>query len=187
MEYYLYTDGSTFNNGYPHAVGGIGVLLMNIVDGNKLYKQKIGCPYTLGIPTNQKTEIYALIRGLELFLKTVLDNYNKSELYKIKLYIYLDSQYLVNIITKWVDGWKKNNWVSSKNDEVKNKDLIMQIDHQINILKKYGIQYEIKHINSHQNEPQKEENDLKSLWWQWKGNMEVDELAVLYSKKLSQL
>lgn len=37
--------------------------------------------------------------------------------------IYSDSSYLINGITKWVHGWKRNNWITSQKKDVENRDL----------------------------------------------------------------
>lgn len=37
--------------------------------------------------------------------------------------IYTDSAYVVNGITRWVKGWQKNKWLTSKKEEVLNRDL----------------------------------------------------------------
>ena len=42
-------------------------------------------------------------------------------------YIFTDSQYVVNGVTKWLSGWKKKNWTGSSG-EIKNKILWQEID-----------------------------------------------------------
>ena len=37
--------------------------------------------------------------------------------------MHVDSQYVINGITKWVAGWERNGWMSSKKEEVLNRDL----------------------------------------------------------------
>jgi len=39
-----------------------------------------------------------------------------------KLNIKTDSQFTINCITKWVNGWIKNNWKLKSGELVKNKD-----------------------------------------------------------------
>jgi ribonuclease HI len=56
-------------------------------------------------------ELKATIEGLRVTPKN-------SE---IKLHA--DSQYVINGITKWIFGWKKNNWQTSLKQPVLNKDL----------------------------------------------------------------
>lgn len=47
------------------------------------------------------------------------------------LTIETDSQYAINCSTTWIHGWKKNGWKNSKNEPVKNADLIRAIDAEI--------------------------------------------------------
>jgi ribonuclease HI len=59
-------------------------------------------------------ELQAAISALS-FLKST--NLNLSTV------IYCDSSYVINGITKWVFGWKKNNWITSTKTPVENRDL----------------------------------------------------------------
>ncbi|MFP1695447.1 ribonuclease H [Gardnerella greenwoodii] len=47
------------------------------------------------------------------------------------LTIETDSQYAINCSTTWIHGWKKNGWKNSKNEPVKNADLIRAIDAEL--------------------------------------------------------
>ncbi len=40
--------------------------------------------------------------------------------------IYTDSEFWVNVITKWGHGWKKNNW-TKKNGDIKNLEKVKEI------------------------------------------------------------
>lgn len=65
--------------------------------------------------TNNQMELMAAIKALELIDKT------------LSVIIKTDSKYVVEGATKWMVGWKKNNWNGSKG-EVKNKELWQQLD-----------------------------------------------------------
>ena len=41
--------------------------------------------------------------------------------------IYTDSQYVKLGITEWINNWIKNNWKTSKKEDVKNKDLWLEL------------------------------------------------------------
>ena len=79
------------------------------------------------------------------------------------VYIYTDSLYSINCITKWVYGWINNGWLDKIKKPVKNKDIIQPIH---NIYKKYSNIHFI-HIEAHTNK-----TDIHSL-----GNAKADELA----------
>ena len=61
--------------------------------------------------TNNRMELTAAIVGLQ--------NTPRNH----EIHIYTDSQYLINGITKWVNGWQKNGWKTRTGDPVENKDL----------------------------------------------------------------
>ena len=61
--------------------------------------------------TNNRMEISAAVGGLS---KTHKDAH---------VLVYTDSSYLINGITKWIHGWKRNGWMTKAQDEVLNRDL----------------------------------------------------------------
>ena len=61
--------------------------------------------------TNNRMELMAPINALK--------NINSDE----EIIVYTDSQYVKLGITEWINSWVKNNWKTSKKEEVKNKDL----------------------------------------------------------------
>ena len=140
----IYTDGACKNNGKKNAIAGIGIYSENLYN----ISEKIE-----GKQTNQRAELYAILKALEL---TNMDNYSI-------VYIYTDSLYSINCITKWVYGWINNGWLDKKKKPVKNKDIIQPIHH---IYKKYS-NIRFIHIEAHTNK-----TDIHSL-----GNAKADELA----------
>ena len=140
----IYTDGSCKNNGKKNAIAGIGVYSENVYN----ISEKIE-----GRQTNQCAELYAILKALEL---TKIDDYSI-------VYIYTDSLYSINCITKWVYGWINNGWLDKKKKPVKNKNIIQPIH---NIYKKYS-NIRFIHIEAHTNK-----TDIHSL-----GNAKADELA----------
>ena len=81
-----------------------------------------------------------------------------------KIIIFTDSNYSINCLTKFINGWIKNNWILSNGQPVKNKDIIQKI---YLLLQQYkNITFE--HINSHTGK-----EDIHS-----KGNARADKLAV---------
>ena len=44
------------------------------------------------------------------------------------LHILADSQYAINVISKWSPGWKKRGWVKADKKPIKNLELIQEID-----------------------------------------------------------
>jgi ribonuclease HI len=107
----IYTDGSSF--GKSNDCGGWGCALIHEKTLLKLSGYDSNA-------TNQTMELMAALQGL-LILKE-----------SCEVLIILDSQYVMHGFTKfWVKNWKKNNWINSSGDPVKNKDLWMRLDEEV--------------------------------------------------------
>ena len=102
----LYTDGACSGNPGP---GGWGAVLIF----NGIEKELSGAnPNT----TNNVMEITAVIEGLKALKRPC------------NVDIYSDSAYVVNCFEKnWINNWIKNNWVNSKKEPVKNKELWLEL------------------------------------------------------------
>ena len=145
---YIYTDGSCPGNGKDGCQGGIGVYFR---DSN--YKD-ISEPWN-DHPTNQKMELIAIQKALEKVYPDQ-DKYTSIQLYT-------DSQYSIDCVTKYISHWIKNNWINSKHEPVKNKEIIQSI-YELKIQFK---NLSLNHINSHTRK-----QDQHSL-----GNERADQLA----------
>ena len=97
----IYTDGSCLNN------PGDGGWAAIINDDGKILKISGSEKNT----TNNKMELMAPINALKKI--------NQD----IKVEIYTDSKYVKLGITEWIHKWIKNNWQTSKKEDVKNKEL----------------------------------------------------------------
>ena len=102
----IYTDGACRGNPGP---GGWGAIIIENNIETELYGKKKNT-------TNNIMEMTAAIKALEFF--------------KIKknIVLYTDSNYLKLGITNWIFSWKKNNWINSKREEVKNKSYWIVLD-----------------------------------------------------------
>ena len=102
----IYTDGACSGN---PGKGGWGALIQE--DNNEI---KInGSEQNT---TNNRMELTAVIKALELFEKS------------IEIEIYTDSKYVMQGITEWIKNWKNNQWKTSQKKDVKNKDLWVLLD-----------------------------------------------------------
>ena len=101
----IYTDGSCLNN--PGNGGWAAIININ----NKVEKISGSVKDT----TNNKMELMAPIKALQTIKE------------KQPIEIYTDSQYVRLGITDWVHKWIKNNWLTSKKEPVKNKELWIQL------------------------------------------------------------
>jgi ribonuclease HI len=156
----VYTDGSCLNNGKKNSIGAIGIYfseddednLGQVIDneGNKV--------------TNQTMELLACVQALKI-IKDKNTNGSKAKI----IYVYTDSTYLINCMTKWYTSWEKNGWKNSKGKDVENKELIQLL---------YGLKTDFivifKHVRSHQDPPSNTTSDEYNHWY---GNYMADKLA----------
>ena len=101
----IYTDGSCLKN--PGNGGWAAII--NINDEIKKISGSVKDT------TNNKMELMAPIKALQEIKE------------QQPIEIYTDSQYVKLGITEWVNKWIKNNWLTSKKEPVKNKELWTQL------------------------------------------------------------
>lgn len=111
MKIDCYCDGGARGNGKENNIGSWGVYMQY---GEKT--KEIGG--ILVNTTNNKAELQAVIECLKLV----------DGIYDIPINIHLDSAYVLNGVTNWVYGWKKNNWKTSAKKDVLNKELWVELD-----------------------------------------------------------
>ena len=105
----LYTDGSCLGNPGP---GGYAAVLIY-----KQHRKELAQGYEL--TTNNRMELMAAIAGLQ----------SLSEPCQVRLTT--DSQYVRQGITHWIHGWKKKGWKTANREPVKNVDLWLLLDSEI--------------------------------------------------------
>ena len=101
----IYTDGSCLNN---PGNGGWAAIINNNGKISKISGKEKNT-------TNNKMELMAPISALQKI--------NKDE----NVEIFTDSKYVKLGITEWIFKWIKNNWKTSKKEDVKNKDLWLEL------------------------------------------------------------
>ncbi|MTJ48981.1 ribonuclease HI [Dolichospermum sp. UHCC 0259] len=106
----IYTDGACTGNPGP---GGWGTVVY-FHDGS-VHEMGDSSQHT----TNNKMEMQAAIAALEFF---------KSSGQTQPITLYTDSKYVIDCVTKWVKGWKKNGWKKSDGNPVQNQDLLEILD-----------------------------------------------------------
>ena len=126
----LYTDGGTRGNGNVNAVGGYGVYLKYIVNGELIHELELKGG-EMGT-TNNKMELQGAIQGLKAI-------HNKD----LETHMYIDSQYVKNGIEIWINNWKRNGWKTANKKDVKNKELWQTLDNMIDGLKNF---FDIKFV-----------------------------------------
>ena len=102
----IYTDGSCIGN--PGS-GGWAAIIINS-------KKKIQIKGSKKNTTNNQMELLAPIQALKKIPKGS------------KIEIFTDSKYVKSGITEWIHNWKKNGWMTSNKQQVKNKELWIELD-----------------------------------------------------------
>ena len=102
----IYTDGSCLEN------PGNGGWAAIIIDDGKKIQIKGSKKNT----TNNQMELLAPIEALKKIPKGS------------KVQIFTDSKYVKSGITEWIHNWKKNGWKTVNKQEVKNKELWIELD-----------------------------------------------------------
>ena len=112
----IYTDGSCLGN---PGIGGWAFVVAHS-DGIVSRWANSQC-----VTTNNIMELTAALKSLE---------YVKSQNIVSNINLYTDSNYLKNGMTQWIDSWKKNDWKTSTQKNVKNDSLWKSIDKASNAL-----------------------------------------------------
>ena len=129
----IYTDGSCLRN--PGDGGWAAII---IIDGET--KEISGSERDT---TNNRMELLAPINALKQM--------KQNE----QIEIYTDSQYVKLGITEWINKWVLNNWKTSKKEDVKNKDLWLQL---YDLNQSFKIKW--NWVKAHAGNPLNEEVDL---------------------------
>lgn len=167
----IFTDGAVSNNirESSNAYGGIGVYYEC---SDKLRCINIQEPFYMYPITNQRSELYAIIVGLN---NIYINNLPKDN---TKIRIYTDSMYSINCMTKWVKGWISKKWKKADGKPVLNIDLIYNLYKLINQYEHIDIEF--IHVSSHEKMPKDKNSEKYRLWH---GNNMADLLANNGKKK----
>ncbi len=129
----IYTDGSCLKN--PGNGGWAAIININ----GKIKKISGNEKNT----TNNRMELMATINALkEMSTRDLIE-------------IFTDSKYVKNGITEWVNNWILNNWKTSKKEDVKNKDLWIEL-YKLN----QSLNIKWNWVKAHAGDPLNEEVDM---------------------------
>ncbi len=108
----VFTDGGCRGNPGP---GGWGFLIVDAAT-HAAMERRGGEPHT----TNNRMELTAAIRALEALRRP-----------RERVEVRSDSQYLVNMCSRWLRAWKARGWRRKDKGEVLNLDLVRRLDELI--------------------------------------------------------
>jgi ribonuclease HI len=131
-EVVIYTDGACSGNPGP---GGWGVVLQWQGREKEMHG---GDPLT----TNNRMELMAAIQALETLRRPATVS------------LHTDSTYLLNGITKWIEGWQRNGWKTAARKPVKNEDLWRRL---VEAMKPHEVSWEW--VKGHAGDPGNERAD----------------------------
>lgn len=106
---HMWTDGACKGNPGP---GGWGVLMTYGVHTKELFGGE-------ALTTNNRMELVAVIRGLAWLTRPSL------------VHLHVDSVYVMNGMTRWIHGWKRNGWRTADKKPVKNAELWQELETEV--------------------------------------------------------
>ena len=121
----VYTDGACRNNGKASANSSIGIYFSN----RNLHKiDNISEVLKLSKHTNNIAELTAINKSLTLI---------KQNNIKLPVHLYTDSEYSLNVLTKWYPNWSEKQKKTKKNISLikETYDLCMDINPKIHHIK----------------------------------------------------
>lgn len=157
----VFTDGGCLNNGKTNSIGSISIFFSD--DDSKNYNEVFSSENYDNKITNQTMELKSCIKTFEI----LNESFDYSKNINI-IYIYTDSMYVINCITKWYNKWIIDNWKTSNGKDVENKELIQLL---YTLKSKYFVIF--KHVDAHTNAPDIKDKNY-SIWY---GNYMADKLA----------
>lgn len=105
----IWTDGACKGNPGP---GGWGALLVAGSHERELWGGE-------AVTTNNRMELTAVIEALTALTRPC------------EVVAHVDSTYVMQGMTSWIAGWKRNGWRTSAKQPVKNEDLWRALDAQV--------------------------------------------------------
>jgi ribonuclease HI len=172
----IYIDGACTGNHLPPGVGvrsaGYGVFIDDLNDPTPKIFSNDNRFFISGllegdILTNNRAEIMAAIKALEIILETYRH---------CTVTIVCDSMLVHDMVTRWIPSyWRDHDYYKSDGNPVSNRDLVMRLDYLCQQCDNVSWQQ----MNSHKKAP----TDTSSAAWRdWYGNRMADKLATAACK-----
>lgn len=136
MKVRIFTDGACSENPGP---GGWAVVFntsskCHTFSGNEQ------------LTTNNRMELKAVIEAF----KRIVAKESQCDEPKHEYDIYSDSAYVVNTINnRWIEAWQKNDWQTTKREDVKNRDLWEEFSKLRTKANKIGIHITLNKVKGH--------------------------------------
>lgn len=137
----IYTDGS-----YVKKTGhcGIGIVYPDHVVLSR------GEMFPHDNPTNQRAELWAAFRGLQVALEHGLVKPGG------KVTLWTDSKYTIGCFKDWLPAWERNDWINSQNKPVLNQDIIRPT---VAFIREHRLEVHWRHVFGHKGHEHNEKAD----------------------------
>lgn len=147
----IFTDGACSGNPGP---GGWGSILVSPL--GKVWELGGGEAQT----TNNRMEMTAVVEALRALaaVKTLSTK---------EIRIFTDSKYVINGITQWIHGWRRNGWKNAAGEDVSNKEIWEALDR---VIQSAQFKVDWNYVPGHMG---------------YAGNERCDEIAVAFAKGYS--
>ena len=153
---HLFTDGACSGNGQRGAKGGYGVHVYG--------REDLDVSHPL-LPNEQQTNNRAELRAIQAALDLIDRFHSDWRTEYLDSYIWSDSEYCINCLTKWAKGWRANGWKKRDGNLIQNLDLIKPVVDRISRMPRVSFH----HVRGHQ--------DSKRNEFPYDGNFRADALA----------
>lgn len=139
MKLLISIDGACRRNGKPDCTASGGVFIQQFDDAQRRVACKVLSAYEYN-STNQRGELLALLKALEYIYAADME-----------ALVVTDSEYIFNAMTKgWYNTWIANDWCTRSGEQVKNKDIWMEIAHVMHVCEyRRDIDIAFYHIKGH--------------------------------------
>jgi ribonuclease HI len=127
----IYSDGATRGNGKRNNIGAYAYIL--IYQDQYEEFSEASCD-----TTNNQQELLGVINALRKI----------DKLRNVTTLVYTDSKYVCEGITTWINKWKENNWRTADKHPVKNKELWVELDKQVNKFQEIYFRWTPGHMNN---------------------------------------
>lgn len=176
---FIFTDGAAKANSKPAiCTAGWGFYMTGVNDKKETITQTVKSGPIVRIdatkdttvvhPSNQRGELMAVLEAMKT-LRDWLDEAGNEDIMRyMPVLLVSDSQYTLNIITKWWNSWVSRGTLDGK----KNLDIIRPMMELIDGIRNRVI-FSTRHIRSHRQEP----NRGTYEWFLWYGNEVADKAA----------
>ena len=98
----VYTDGACSNNGKKAAKCSIGI---HFSENNTIKFKDVSRSLNVPTPTNNIAELTAIKEAIQIIEANNIESY---------IHLYTDSEYSLNVLTKWYPQWLEKNKLSGK-------------------------------------------------------------------------